>query len=153
SPPLAGSTTRALSRLPPRRRPRSAHLRRGLGRLPPRRRVGPADLDAQRLAFPDRGEQHRRRDTLRAGDGRSRPLRRARRVNGRRTLAQRTILAIAKSPAMLAEATPIAVDRYAEPEDIAPLLSFLAGPDLHYVVGQTIFIDGGKDVIRRGDAL
>lgn len=68
-------------------------------------------------------------------------------------MAKRTILATAKGPAMLAGATPIAVDRYAEPEDIAPLLSFFAGPDLHYVVGQTIFIDGGKDVIRHGDAL
>ena len=63
------------------------------------------------------------------------------------------ILATSEGRTMLAEATPIAVDRYAEPEEIAPLLTFLAGPDLHYVVGQTIFIDGGKDVIRRGDGL
>lgn len=61
------------------------------------------------------------------------------------------ILATAEGRAMLAEATPIAVREYAPPEDIAPLLAFLASDECRYTVGQVIFIDGGKDVIRRGD--
>lgn len=69
------------------------------------------------------------------------------------TRITRPILATEEGRAMLAEATPIAVDRYAEAEDIAPLLSFLSGPDNRYIVGQTIFADGGKDAIRRDDRL
>jgi NAD(P)-dependent dehydrogenase (short-subunit alcohol dehydrogenase family) len=63
------------------------------------------------------------------------------------------ILATAQGRAMLAEATPIAVAAYAAPDDLAPLLTFLAGADCKYIVGQTIFADGGKDAIRRGDQL
>ena len=63
------------------------------------------------------------------------------------------ILATAQGRAMLAEATPIAVSAYAVPDDLAPLLTFLAGPHCKYIVGQTIFADGGKDAIRRGDRL
>jgi NAD(P)-dependent dehydrogenase (short-subunit alcohol dehydrogenase family) len=69
------------------------------------------------------------------------------------TRITKPILATAEGRAMLAEATPIAVSGYAEPEDLAPLLTFLAGPDCKYIVGQTIFADGGKDAIRRGDQL
>ena len=69
------------------------------------------------------------------------------------TRITRPILATEQGRAMLAEATPIAVPAYAEPEDVAPLLTFLASADCRYIVGQTIFIDGGKDVIRRGDQL
>lgn len=65
----------------------------------------------------------------------------------------RPILATREGRSMLAEATPIAVGSYAEPDDVAPLLDFLASPDCRYIVGQTIFIDGGKDAIRRGDRL
>ena len=69
------------------------------------------------------------------------------------TRITRPILATEQGRAMLAEATPIAVPAYAEPEDVAPLLTFLASADCRYIVGQTIFIDGGKDAIRRGDRL
>jgi NAD(P)-dependent dehydrogenase (short-subunit alcohol dehydrogenase family) len=69
------------------------------------------------------------------------------------TRITRPILATAEGRAMLAEATPIAVSGYAEPDDVAPLLTFLAGADCKYIVGQTIFADGGKDAIRRGDRL
>ncbi len=61
------------------------------------------------------------------------------------------ILSTPEGRAMLAEATPIAVADYARPEDIAPLLGFLASEECRYLVGQVIFIDGGKDAIRRGD--
>jgi NAD(P)-dependent dehydrogenase (short-subunit alcohol dehydrogenase family) len=62
------------------------------------------------------------------------------------------ILATAEGRATLEQATPIAVSQYAGPQDIAPLLAFLASPDCRYMVGQSIFIDGGMEVILRGDA-
>lgn len=61
------------------------------------------------------------------------------------------ILATAQGREMLRKATPIAVAEYAPPQDIAPLLAFLASEECRYMVGQVIFIDGGKDVIMRGD--
>lgn len=62
------------------------------------------------------------------------------------------ILATAEGRAMLEQATPIAVGEHAGPQDIAPLLAFLASPECSYMVGQAIFIDGGTEVILRGDA-
>jgi NAD(P)-dependent dehydrogenase (short-subunit alcohol dehydrogenase family) len=61
------------------------------------------------------------------------------------------ILATEQGREMLRQATPIAVAEYAPPQDIAPLLAFLASEECRYMVGQVIFIDGGKDVIMRGD--
>ena len=61
------------------------------------------------------------------------------------------ILATSEGREMLEQVTPIAVRDYAAPEDIAPLLAFLAGSDCRYLVGQVIFVDGGSDIIRRGD--
>ncbi len=69
------------------------------------------------------------------------------------TRITRPILAMEQGRAMLAEGTPIAVAAYAEPDDVTPLLTFLASADCHYIVGQTIFSDGGKDAIRRGERL
>lgn len=37
----------------------------------------------------------------------------------------------------------IAMKRLSEPEDVANVVSFLAGPDSNYVTGQTIIVDGG----------
>lgn len=37
----------------------------------------------------------------------------------------------------------IAMKRLSEPEDVANMVSFLAGPDSNYVTGQTIIVDGG----------
>lgn len=67
-----------------------------------------------------------------------------------RTNMTAPILATAEGRAMLKQATPIAVADYAGPHDIAPLLAYLAGEECRYMVGQVIFIDGGKDVILRG---
>lgn len=61
------------------------------------------------------------------------------------------ILATDEGRAMLAQVTPIAVKDLAEPEDIAPVLAFLGSPECRYMVGQTIFVDGGADVILRGE--
>jgi NAD(P)-dependent dehydrogenase (short-subunit alcohol dehydrogenase family) len=68
-----------------------------------------------------------------------------------RTPMTAPILATAEGRAMLAEVTPIALNDYAEPEHIARLLAFLASPDCCYMVGQNIFIDGGTDIISRGE--
>jgi NAD(P)-dependent dehydrogenase (short-subunit alcohol dehydrogenase family) len=35
------------------------------------------------------------------------------------------------------------VDDFAEPEDLASAIEFLAGPDSRYITGQTIIVDGG----------
>ena len=55
--------------------------------------------------------------------------------------------------AVLAQAAPRAVAQPAEPEHIALLLAFLAGPDNRYLVGQVPYCDGGTDLLLRGDAV
>jgi NAD(P)-dependent dehydrogenase (short-subunit alcohol dehydrogenase family) len=54
---------------------------------------------------------------------------------------------------ILARVVPRAVREAGEPEDVALLLAFLAGPDNRYLVGQIPYCDGGTDVITRGDAI
>lgn len=68
-----------------------------------------------------------------------------------RTPMTAPILATDEGRAMLAQATPIATPDYADPQDLAPLLAFLASAQCRYMVGQLLFVDGGKDCIRRGD--
>ena len=68
-----------------------------------------------------------------------------------RTAMTAPILATEEGRAMLSMATPIATADYADPEDLAPLLAFLASAECRYMVGQVLFVDGGKDVIRRGE--
>ena len=50
---------------------------------------------------------------------------------------------------MIKLSNPMAVEGYAQPEEIAELLVFLLGFTNHYMVGQLIFIDGGTDIIMR----
>ena len=40
-------------------------------------------------------------------------------------------------------AKDIAMKRLSEPEDVANVVAFLAGPDSNYITGQTIIVDGG----------
>ena len=40
-------------------------------------------------------------------------------------------------------AKDITLGRLSEPEDVAAVVSFLAGPDSNYITGQTIIVDGG----------
>jgi NAD(P)-dependent dehydrogenase (short-subunit alcohol dehydrogenase family) len=61
------------------------------------------------------------------------------------------ILATEEGRQMLAKVTPIAVASHAHPEDLAHLLTFLASPENRYIVGQTIFADGGSEAILQGD--
>ncbi|MNC96286.1 Diacetyl reductase [(S)-acetoin forming] [compost metagenome] len=37
----------------------------------------------------------------------------------------------------------ITLERLSEPEDVAAVVSFLAGPDSNYITGQSIVVDGG----------
>lgn len=53
---------------------------------------------------------------------------------------------------MLALANPMAVQGYAQPEELAELIAFLLGMENHYLVGQVIFMDGGTDAIMRPDS-
>ncbi|MDR5804846.1 SDR family oxidoreductase [Caballeronia sp. LZ001] len=52
----------------------------------------------------------------------------------------------------LARAAPIAVTDYAEPDDIAPILAFLASSENRFMVGQIPFIDGGSQLLRENMA-
>jgi NAD(P)-dependent dehydrogenase (short-subunit alcohol dehydrogenase family) len=51
--------------------------------------------------------------------------------------------------ALIAQSNPIAVEGYAEPEEIAELIEFLLLMENHYLVGQIVFIDGGSDAVLR----
>ncbi len=37
----------------------------------------------------------------------------------------------------------IAMGRLGDPEDVAPVIRFLAGPGARYITGQVIVVDGG----------
>ena len=45
------------------------------------------------------------------------------------------------------DAIPIPAGRWGKPEEIAAAICFLASPDASYVVGQTLIVDGGTDVV------
>jgi len=51
--------------------------------------------------------------------------------------------------ALMAQSNPMAVEGYAQPEEIAELISYLLTFEGHYLLGQVIFIDGGTDAIMR----
>ncbi len=68
-----------------------------------------------------------------------------------RTPMTASLLSNEEGRAILAQATPCAMPDYADPQDIAPLLAFLASADNRYMVGQIPFVDGGSDVLLRGD--
>ena len=47
----------------------------------------------------------------------------------------------------LMSALPIPLNRWGQPEEIASVITFLLSTDASYVVGQTLFIDGGTDAL------
>jgi len=53
--------------------------------------------------------------------------------------------------AWLDERVPMPLHGHGDPEDVAPLLAWLLSRENRMVTGQLIFIDGGSDVILRGD--
>lgn len=51
------------------------------------------------------------------------------------------------------QAVPMPYGGHARPEDLAPLLAFLTGPENTHVTGQIVYVDGGADAVFRGDAV
>lgn len=51
----------------------------------------------------------------------------------------------------LDQGVPMPLNYYLEPEEVAPLLIWLASEENSHVTGQTIYIDGGSDAVLRGD--
>jgi NAD(P)-dependent dehydrogenase (short-subunit alcohol dehydrogenase family) len=50
------------------------------------------------------------------------------------------------------DTVPMPLHGHARPEQVAPLLGWLAGPENTHVTGQVVFIDGGADATLRGDS-
>ncbi len=42
---------------------------------------------------------------------------------------------------------PIPAGRWGQPDEIAGVIAFLASPSAGYILGQTIFVDGGTDIV------
>jgi NAD(P)-dependent dehydrogenase (short-subunit alcohol dehydrogenase family) len=61
------------------------------------------------------------------------------------------VLADPEWDARLAEAYPMPLHGRGRPEEVAPLLTWLVSVENCLVTGQCIFIDGGNDVVLRGD--
>jgi len=61
------------------------------------------------------------------------------------------MIATAEAREALASQVPMPLNGYLEAEDVARLLVWLAGPENSHVCGQTIYIDGGSDVVLRGE--
>ncbi|SEJ89998.1 NAD(P)-dependent dehydrogenase, short-chain alcohol dehydrogenase family [Paraburkholderia diazotrophica] len=62
------------------------------------------------------------------------------------------LLETAEGREALSAGVPTVVRDYATAEQIVPLLAFLASPANGYMVGQVPFVDGGADVLLRGEA-
>lgn len=53
---------------------------------------------------------------------------------------------------LVAEAVPMPLNGYAQPEAVAWPLVWLTSPENTHITGQVLFVDGGYDAITRGDA-
>jgi NAD(P)-dependent dehydrogenase (short-subunit alcohol dehydrogenase family) len=51
------------------------------------------------------------------------------------------------------QAVPMPFAGHSSPDDLAPLLAFLTGPENTHVTGQIVYVDGGADLVYRGDAV
>lgn len=61
------------------------------------------------------------------------------------------LLATEESSAAMAQVVPMPLNGHQSPESIAYLLIWLTGVENTHVTGQTIYNDGGSDVVLRGD--
>lgn len=61
------------------------------------------------------------------------------------------VLADQAGEAYIDAAVPMPFGGHARPEELAPLLEFLTGPDCLHVTGQVLFVDGGADAVLMGD--
>lgn len=61
------------------------------------------------------------------------------------------LLADESMAAVVAQSNPMAVEGYAEPEEIAESIVHLVTLKSHYVVGQILYCDGGTDALMRPD--
>lgn len=62
------------------------------------------------------------------------------------------LLATAEQREQLSAAVPMPLNGYMGPEAPAALLAWLVSPENTHVCGQCVFIDGGSDVVLRGDS-
>lgn len=63
------------------------------------------------------------------------------------------LLATEEGRAFLAERTPIALQAYGQPEDLAEVLDFLVNLQGGYMLGQIVFVDGGTETLRRTETI
>ena len=50
------------------------------------------------------------------------------------------------------ESTPMPLNGFMEPIVVARLLAWVAGPENTHLAGQVVFVDGGYEVVTRGDS-
>lgn len=68
-----------------------------------------------------------------------------------RTPMTADMLASEAGKALVDSAVPMPLHGYGQPEDVAALMAWLASEENRLLCGQVIFIDGGADVVLRGD--
>lgn len=61
------------------------------------------------------------------------------------------MIATEEGRAGLAAVVPMPLNGYLEPEQVAVLLAWLVSEENTHVCGQTVYVDGGSDVVLRGD--
>ncbi|MFF3959298.1 SDR family oxidoreductase [Streptomyces sp. NPDC001890] len=64
----------------------------------------------------------------------------------------RPLLDDPQTRALVERSVPMPLDGHARPEQIAPLIAWLASPENTVVTGQVVFADGGADAVLRGDS-
>jgi NAD(P)-dependent dehydrogenase (short-subunit alcohol dehydrogenase family) len=62
------------------------------------------------------------------------------------------MIATPEAAAALAELVPMPLNGFADPTVCAHLLAFLTSVENSHLCGQVIFVDGGSDVVIRGDS-